>query len=192
MVVDGDNRYHAILGATDLVYFVHPSTLSPLLIALGAQLTVAGPQGTRQLELGKLYRVPARDGEREHTLAPGELVTEIKVAPLAGRKVWSYEVRRGQSLDWSLATAAVALDMQGNRVARARVVLGQVAPVPWTATAAEELLRGRALDAAAAAQAAEAAVGGARALSRNRYKIDLARVAVRRALLAAAGLEGAA
>jgi xanthine dehydrogenase YagS FAD-binding subunit len=192
MVVEGDNRFHAILGATDFAWFVHPSTVAPLLIALGAQLTVAGPQGVRQLDLAKLYRVPAREGEREHALGPGELVTEIAVPPLGGRKVWSYEVRRGQSLDWSLATAAVALEMQGGRIGRARVVLGQVAPVPWTAAAAEELLRGRALDAATAAEAGEAAVAGAHALSRNRYKIDLARVAVKRALLAAAGLEGTA
>lgn len=73
------------------------------------------------------------------------------------------------------------------RVASARVVLGQVAPVPWRAQAAEELLRGKAIDPEVAAQAGEAAVRGARALSGNRYKIQLARVAVKRALLAAAG-----
>jgi xanthine dehydrogenase YagS FAD-binding subunit len=187
MVVEGDNRYHAILGNDGPAYFVHPSTLSPLLIALGAQLRLAGPRGERQLDLAGFYRTPKARGEREHTLAPGELVTEVLVPPLAGRLAWSYEVRQRQTLDWSLATAAVALGMGSGKVESARVVLGQVAPVPWRAQAAEELLRGKAIDPAVAGQAAEAAVQGARALSRNRYKIQLTRVAVKRALLAAAG-----
>jgi xanthine dehydrogenase YagS FAD-binding subunit len=187
MVVEGDNRYHAVLGNAGPAYFVHPSTLSPLLIALGAQLRLAGPGGERRLDLASFYRTPRTAGEREHALAPGELVTEVLVPPVAGRLAWSYEVRQRQTLDWSLATAAVALGMEGGKVASARVVLGQVAPVPWRAQAAEELLRGKAIDPEVAAQAGEAAVRGARALSRNRYKIQLARVAVQRALLAATG-----
>jgi xanthine dehydrogenase YagS FAD-binding subunit len=187
MVVEGDNRYHAILGNDGPAYFVHPSTLSPLLIALGAQLRLAGPGGERRLDLASFYRTPREQGEREHSLAPGELVTEVLVPPLAGRLAWSYEVRQRQTLDWSLATAAVVLGMRSGKVESARVVLGQVAPVPWRAQAAEELLRGKAIDPAVAGQAGEAAVQGARALSRNRYKIQLARVAVKRALLAAAG-----
>jgi xanthine dehydrogenase YagS FAD-binding subunit len=187
MVVEGDNRYHAILGNAGPAYFVHPSTLSPLLIALGAELQLAGPRGERRLELASLYRTPREHGEREQTLAPGELVIEVLVPPLAGRLAWSYEVRQRQTLDWSLATAAVVVGMSSGRVESARVVLGQVAPVPWRAQAAEELLRGKAIDAAVAGQAGEAAVRGARPLSQNRYKVQLARVAVKRALLAAAG-----
>ena len=187
MVVEGDNRYHAILGNDGPAYFVHPSTLAPLLIALGAQLRLAGPGGERQLDLASFYRAPRAAGEREHALGPGELVTEIVVPPLADRLAWSYEVRQRQTLDWSLATAAVVLAMRDGKVGSARVVLGQVAPVPWRAQAAEELLRGKTIDAVVAGQAGEAAVAGARALSRNRYKIQLARVAVRRALLAATG-----
>ncbi|MBV8202887.1 MAG: FAD binding domain-containing protein [Acidobacteria bacterium] len=186
MVVEGDNRYHAVLGNAGPAYFVHPSTLAPLLIALGAQLRLAGPGGERRLDLASFYRTPRTAGEREHALGPGELVTEVLVPPLGGKLAWSYEVRQRQTLDWSLATAAVALAVEGGKVASARVVLGQVAPVPWRAQAAEELLRGKAVDADVAAQAGEAAVRGARALSRNRYKIQLARAAVRRALLAAA------
>lgn len=187
MVVEGDNRYHAILGNDGPAYFVHPSTLAPLLIALGARLRLAGPRGERQIDLASFYRVPRAAGEREHALAHGELVTEVLVPPLGGRLAWSYEVRQRQTLDWSLATAAVVLGMQGGKVAAARVVLGQVAPVPWQASAAEEMLRGKAIDATVAERAGEAAVRGARALSHNRYKIQLARVAVKRALLAATG-----
>ncbi len=187
LVVEGDNRYHAVLGNAGPAYFVHPSTLSPLLIVLGARLRLAGPGGGREIDLASFYRTPRTPGEREHALGPGELVTEVVVPPLGGKLAWSYEVRQRQTLDWSLATAAVALAMEGGKVASARVVLGQVAPVPWRAQAAEELLRGKAIDPEVAAQAGEAAVRGARALSGNRYKIQLARVAVKRALLAAAG-----
>ena len=187
MVLAGDNRYHAVLGNAGPAYFVHPSTLAPLLIALGAQLRLAGPGGERRLDLASFYRAPRTAGESEHALGPGELVTEVLVPPLAGKLAWSYEIRQRQTLDWSLATAAVVLGMEGGKVASARVVLGQVAPVPWRAQAAEELLRGKAVDAGVAARAGEAAVEGARPLSRNRYKIQLARVAVERALLAAAG-----
>lgn len=187
MVVAGDNRYHAILGNAGPAYFVHPSTLAPLLIALGARLRLAGPRGERQIDLESFYRTPRAPGEREHALAPGELVTEVLVPPLGGRLAWSYEVRQRQTLDWSLATASVALAATAGKVESARIVLGQVAPVPWRARAAEELLRGKAVDAALAAAAGEAAVRDARPLSRNRYKVQLARVAVKRALLAATG-----
>jgi xanthine dehydrogenase YagS FAD-binding subunit len=197
MVVEGDNRYHAILGNDGPAYFVHPSTLAPLLIALGARLRVvrggpgSGSGGERLIDLAAFYRTPRAAGESEHTLAPGELVAEVLVPPLAGRLAWSYEVRQRQTLDWALASAAVVLAMKSGKVDTARVVLGQVAPVPWRAQAAEELLHGKALDAAAARDAGEAAVRGARALSHNHYKIQLARVAVKRSLLAAAGLKEA-
>jgi xanthine dehydrogenase YagS FAD-binding subunit len=191
MAVEGDNRFHAILGNDGPAYFVSPSTVAPLLVALGAQVVVLGPQGERRMDLERFFRIPQKDGEREHDLAPGEIVTEIVVPPVphAGLRVATYEVRQRQTLDWSLATASVVLEMDGPLVKRARVVLGQVAPIPWTAKAAEELLAGRTLGRALAEKAGEAAVEGAKPLSRNRYKVQLARVAVKRALLAAAGME---
>ena len=193
MVLEGDNRYHAILGNDGPACFVSPSTLAPLLIALDAQVALRGPGGERRLPLERFFRIPKGEGEREHDLAPGEIVTEVTLGPPAGRRIASYEVRQRETLDWSLATAAVALEMDpGGLVKRARVVLGQVAPIPWAAADAEPFLQGKAVDAAVAEKAGEAAVQGAKALSKNRYKIQLARVAVRRALLAAAGAGGMA
>ncbi|HWM94876.1 MAG TPA: xanthine dehydrogenase family protein subunit M [Thermoanaerobaculia bacterium] len=190
MVVEGDNRYHSIFndGSAAPALFVLPSTVVPLLVALGTQVTILGPRGERQVDLERFYRVPKAEGEREHDLAAGEIVAGITVSPVAGRRLASYEVRQRETLDWSLATASVTLQMDGPRVAKARVVLGQVAPIPWTATAAEELLQGKTINSGVAEQAGEAAVQGAKPLSRNRYKIQLARVAVKRAVLAAAGM----
>jgi xanthine dehydrogenase YagS FAD-binding subunit len=189
MVVEGDYRYHAILGNEGPAYFVSPSTLAPLLVAVGARAVLFGPQGERRIELEKLYRIPKQPGEREHDLRPGEILTEVHLPPAAGRKVASYEVRQRTSLDWSLATASVALEMAPDgKVTQARVVLGQVAPIPWVSPGAAEVLKGKRVDVALAAQAGEAAVHNAVALEKNRYKIQLARVAVKRALIAAAGI----
>jgi len=188
MVLEGDNRYHAILGNEGPAYFVTPSTLAPLLIALDAEVALLGPQGERRLPLEKLYRAPQAEGEREHDLAPGEIVTELVLGPLAGRQVASYEVRQRETLDWSLATASVALETDSGVVKRARVVLGQVAPVPWVAREVESFLAGKPIDEGVAEEAGKLAVQGAKPLSGNRYKIQLARVAVRRALLTAAGI----
>jgi len=187
MVLEGDNRYHAILGNDGPAYFVTPSTLAPLLIALDAEVALLGPQGERRIPLEKLYRVPQAEGEREHDLAPGEIITELVFGPLAGRQVASYEVRQRETLDWSLATASVALETDSGRVKRARVILGQVAPVPWVAREVESFLAGKPIDEGVAEEAGKLAVQGAKPLSGNRYKIQLARVAVRRALLTAAG-----
>jgi xanthine dehydrogenase YagS FAD-binding subunit len=107
--------------------------------------------------------------------------------PLAGIKAATYEIRQKDAMDWPLAIASVALSFSGNKVRSARVVMGQVAPVPWRSTEAETALVGKAINEETAKAAGEAAVTGAKSLGRNAYKIQLARVAVKRAVLAAAG-----
>jgi xanthine dehydrogenase YagS FAD-binding subunit len=99
----------------------------------------------------------------------------------------TYEVRQREVFDWPLATASVMLKMSGGRVSEARVALGHVAPKPWRATDAEKALVGQALTEATAAKAADAAVAGAKPLSQNAYKVQLAKTAVKRALMAAKG-----
>jgi len=186
---EGDNRYHAILGNEGPAYFVNPSSFAPALIALGATVTIFGSKGTRQVSLGKFYRSPKREGEREYALEPDEIVTEIVVPPTAGRKNATYEVRQKEALDWPLATTSVSVEMSGANVKSARIVMGHVAPTPWPAPDAEKLLAGKAITEETAAQAGEAAVRGAKPLSMNGYKVQLARVAVKRALLRASGKE---
>jgi xanthine dehydrogenase YagS FAD-binding subunit len=94
-------------------------------------------------------------------------------------------VREKQALDWPLAAASVALRTDGGTVREARIVMGHVAPVPWRAPEGERALAGKSPDAEHAAKAGEAAVQGAHPLSGNKYKVQLARVAVKRAILAA-------
>lgn len=187
LVPRGDNRYHAILGNDGPAYFVNPSSLAPALIALGARARIFGPKGAREVAVVDFFAAPKSEDQRENVLRPDEILTEIEI-PVASRGMANatYEVRQKLALDWPLATASVALKMQGSSVANARIVLGHVAPTPWQATEAAKWLEGKAITEQTAGQAGEAAVRGAKPLSRNKYKVQLARVAVKRALLAAA------
>jgi xanthine dehydrogenase YagS FAD-binding subunit len=187
LVPSGDNRYHAILGNAGPAYFVSPSTLAPLFIALGGTVRLFGPKGKREIPVDKFFVIPQKESDREHDLRPNEIVTEIVLPPLAGIKAATYEIRQKEAMDWPLAIASVALSFSGNKVRSARVVMGQVAPVPWRSEAAEQALIGKTISEDTAKAAGEAAVVGAKSLGRNAYKIQLARVAVKRAVLAAAG-----
>jgi xanthine dehydrogenase YagS FAD-binding subunit len=186
LVPQGDNRYHAIFGNKGPAYFVSASSFGPPLVALGAKVKLVSAAGSRELPVEKLFLIPEDDTSRETAVQPNEVLTEILVPPAAGMRNATYEVRQKEALDWPLATASVALKMKGSAVASARVVLGHVAPTPWRALAAEKALAGKTVSAAVAEAAGNAAVEGATPLSGNAYKVQLARVAVKRALLEAA------
>jgi xanthine dehydrogenase YagS FAD-binding subunit len=186
LVPDGDNRYHAILGNSGPAYFVSPSSLAPILIALDAKVRLHGPQGARELSVQDFFVTPKSDKDLEHALGPGEIVTEILVPNPGNVKMAIYEVRQKEALDWPLAAAAVVLKLDGGSVQSARVVLGHVAPVPWPSPEAEAALKGKSLNEDVAWEAGQAALSKATPLSRNAYKVQLARVAVKRAILRAA------
>jgi xanthine dehydrogenase YagS FAD-binding subunit len=192
MVVEGDNRYAAILGNSGPAYFVSPSTIAPVLIAYAAKIrlySASSPgSGVRELPLEKFFLIPASDNQLEHDLKPGEMVIEILVPPPPqDLKTGTYEVRQRAAFDWPLAHACVALEMDGNTVKSARVVLGQVAPMPWISLGSEQALVGKSITPETAMAAANAAVVRAKPLSHNKYKITLTKAAVKRAILQAAG-----
>ncbi len=188
LVLEGDNRYHAILGNEGPAYFVTPSTIAPMLIAYGASIRVSGPDGPREIALEKFFRTPQSESEREHDLKPNEIVTDVLIPKATGVRAANYEVRQKEAFDWPLVTAAVALQMSGNTVHSARVVMGAVAPVPWVSEEAAQAIAGKTIDETTAGAAGSAAVSKARALSQNGYKVKLAAIAVKRALLAAVGM----
>ncbi|HVP53829.1 MAG TPA: FAD binding domain-containing protein [Candidatus Eisenbacteria bacterium] len=196
LIREGDNRYAAILGNDGPALFVSPSTIAPVLIAYGAKIRLysakASGTGVRELPLEKFFVIPTKEGELEHDLKPDEMVIELIVPPPSKNlKTSSYEVRQRAAFDWPLAHAAVALEMDGSTVKSARVVLGQVAPVPWISSEAEQALVGKSITPDIALAAANAAVAKAKPLSRNKYKITLTKAAVKRAVLnAAAGRIG--
>ncbi|MCW5978776.1 MAG: FAD binding domain-containing protein [Bryobacteraceae bacterium] len=184
LVPGGQNEFHAIFPAGQ-AYFVSASTLGPPLIALGAKVKIASKSGPREVELEKFFVAPKDDKSREVDLKPNEIVTEILVPSGSGIRSATYEVHQKDALDWPLAAAAVALTMKGSQVGRARIVLGHVGPTPVVASRAASSLNGKSVSEAIAEQAARAAVAGAKPLSQNGYKVQLARVAVKRAILAA-------
>jgi xanthine dehydrogenase YagS FAD-binding subunit len=186
LVPDGDNRYHAILGNSGPAYFVSPSSLAPILVALNARLKIHGPQGLREVSVSNFFVTPKHEGELEHALQPGEIVTEVLVPSTETLKMAIYEVRQKEALDWPLAAAAVILKLDGGSVQSASVVLGHVAPVPWPSPEAAEALKGKSVNEDVAWAAGQAALVEATPLSKNAYKVQLARVAVKRAILRAA------
>jgi xanthine dehydrogenase YagS FAD-binding subunit len=186
LVPNGENRYHAIFGGGP-AYFVSASSLGPALAALGAQITVASASGKRTVDAAKFFVAPANENAREIDLQPNEIVTEILLPAAAGVRNATYEVRHREAVDWPLATASVALKMSGTNVSEAKIVLGHVAPTPWMAAQAASFLAGKAISESTAEEAGKLAVAGAQPLSDNAYKVQLARTAVKRALLAAAG-----
>jgi xanthine dehydrogenase YagS FAD-binding subunit len=187
LVPDGENRYHAIFGNDGAAKFVSASSLGPALIALGASVTVAGPGGkTRKIPVVDFFQTPKSETDRETALKPSEVLSEISI-PLKGLKNATYEVRHRHGLDWPYVTATVAFQLKAGAVSDARIVLGHVAPVPWTAASAAKTLSGK-VDAALAAKCGAAAATGAKPLSGNGYKVQLVKAAVKRAVLAAAGV----
>jgi xanthine dehydrogenase YagS FAD-binding subunit len=184
--LDGENQYHAIFTQAHPCVIVNPSTLAPALIALGATANVLGPKGKRTIPLSQFFQAPKSAADREHVLAANELVLSVTI-PFSGLKNASYEVRHKQAYDWPLVQAAAALEMKDNQVSKATVVLGHVAPTPLVAEAAGQALMGKEVSESTAAAAGAAASQGAKPLAQNSYKVKLVEVAVKRALLTAAG-----
>ncbi|MBI1357349.1 MAG: molybdopterin dehydrogenase [Acidobacteria bacterium] len=185
----GENQYHAILGNKGPAYFVNPSSLAPALVALGAKATVTGPEGSRQVAIADLYAIPMGDNDREVTIKPNEVITDIVLPAAKGLENATYEVRQRTLFDWPLATASVALKMKGKMVEDAVVVMGHVAPKPWRSSEAENALKGKTISESVAGEAGKAAVSMATPLSKNKHKVTLASVAVKRAVMRAAGME---
>ena len=186
--MDGENQYHAIFGEGPC-HIVHPSSLAVPAIALNARFRIVGPGGEREVAAADYYQMPDRNLYGETVLAPNELLTHMIVPAPGQSRSANYEVRFKQSHDWPLATAAVSLSMNGDIVRSARVVMGAVAPVPWRSTAAEAALAGKRMTEETAMAAADAAVAAARPMSGNAYKVQIARTAVKRAILKAGGLK---
>jgi xanthine dehydrogenase YagS FAD-binding subunit len=188
--LDGENKYHAIFTQGQRCVIVNPSTLAPALLALGASVNILGPKGRRSIDIAKFFKAPASSADREHTLDPNEMVLDVTV-PVRGLASASYEVRHKQAYDWPLVQAAVAFagGRNGAKATGVKIVLGHVAPTPHLAEAAARALEGHEISEATAAAAGRAAAEGAKPLSQNGYKIKLVEVAVKRALLLAAGMK---
>lgn len=173
--IAGENEYHCIFGGGPC-YIVHPSDTAPALVALDARARLASPSGTRLVPLESFFVLPSENVRRETLLEPGELLTEVLLPPpAAGQRSIYRKVRARSAWDFALAGVAVALSGADDRFEAARVVLSGVAPIPWRAVDAEEVLNGSRLDAETISRAATASVADARPMTRNGYKVELVR-----------------
>jgi xanthine dehydrogenase YagS FAD-binding subunit len=185
----GENQYHAIFGNDGPSHIVHASSLAVPCVAYGARFRVLGPNGEREIPAAEFFTLPTLQNVRkENVLADDELLTHVILPAPGNARHGHYEVRYKESHDWPLSFVSVVLTMQGQTISGARVVMGAVAPVPWRSEDAERALVGKTLSEATATAAGEAAVRGAQPLSRNGYKVQIAKTAVKRAVMRAAGL----
>jgi xanthine dehydrogenase YagS FAD-binding subunit len=182
--LDGVNRKHAVLGVSEHCIAAYPGDFAQALLALDAVVEIAGPGGNRVMRFEQLHRPPGETPHIETVLRPGELITGflLPVAPWTRRSAY-LKIRDRQSYEFALASAAVALVLDGDAVKDARIALGGVATTPWRARDAEAALRDRVLDEPAARAAAEAAFAGATTHGGNDYKPELGKRTLVRALL---------
>lgn len=179
---NGENEFHAIFGGGPS-YIVHPSDTAPALVALDATFAIAGPSGRRMVKAAEFFTLPTVNAARENVLADGELLESIALpAARAGVRSTYHKIMDREAWTHAVVSAAVVLDMNGAVCRSARVVLGGVAPIPWRLPEVEQMLAGQRITPQLAAQAGDRAVGGARPLAKNGYKVPLTRNMVTRTI----------
>jgi len=187
--LEGVNRMHAVLGASDQCIATYPGDFAQALIALQAGVEIAGPAGSQLVPFARLHRTPGSTPHIETILAEGDLISGfvIPTTPFARRSLF-LKIRDRESYEFALASAAVALDLDGERIREARIALGGVATVPWRADEAEAMLQDKDASEGAFQAAAEAAFRTAEPRGHNAFKIELGKRTLVRALSEAAAL----
>jgi xanthine dehydrogenase YagS FAD-binding subunit len=173
----GDNRYHAIMSGMGC-FAPCTSDMAPALVALDAKLKITGPNGERVTTVEQFYTPLG------NILKPNELITEIQVPAIKPETKQRYlKFRLRKAIDPPLSSVAAAVTVEAGVVVDARIVLGAVAPIPYRAFAAEEVIRGKAMTENLAEVSAKAAMSEAAPLSGNAYKVPITQALIRRALL---------
>jgi xanthine dehydrogenase YagS FAD-binding subunit len=186
--LEGINRNHAIFGWSKECVAVHPSDMCVALAALDADVVVQGTSGkTRTIPFEEFHRLPADTPEKDNNLQHGELITAI-VLPRSNFAAHSYylKVRDRASYAFALVSVAAALEMDGNKIKRANLAMGGIAHKPWRLVDVEDLLIGKTPGEAAFKEAAEATMKDAKPLEHNKFKVELGKRAIVRALTRAA------
>jgi xanthine dehydrogenase YagS FAD-binding subunit len=176
----GQNKYNAIF-PTGPSNIVHPSDLAPMLMALGASLTIAG-DATRTIPISEFFVTPDKNVRKENILKDGEIVTEILVPAATGKSTY-LKFKERESLDFAMSSVAAVVDLAPDKTVRsAKIVLGGVASIPWHVPKAEAALVGKQINDQTLQQVATIALDGAQPLEYNGYKVPLTQTLVRRAL----------
>jgi xanthine dehydrogenase YagS FAD-binding subunit len=182
--IQGYNRIHAILGASESCIAVHPSDMAVALCALNARVVIQSLRSTRSVPIDGFYRLPGSTPQIETLLRTGEIITAIELpAPVAKSRHHYLKIRDRRSYAFGLVSVAAVLSITDDgHIEEARIALGGVAPKPWRVPAAEEALKGTAASEGAFRHAADLIVRGAKPHRYNGFKVEMARRAVVRAL----------
>ena len=174
--IEGHNRDHAILGASEHCVAVHPSDMAVALAALDATIVVLGQQGERRVAITELHRLPGDAPQRDTVLERGDLIVavELPYLPMAANSAY-YKVRDRASYAFALVSVAAALEVSNGRVVDVRIALGGVAHKPWRALRAETVLRGAPATGESYGRAADAELADASPLEHNAFKVRLVR-----------------
>ena len=185
--IGGVTRVHAVLGASERCIATHPSDMCVALAVLDPEVRVVGPAGERAIAFADYHRLPGDEPWRDTTLEPGEVVTAIDLPPNGFAGHHSYlKLRDRQSYAFALVSAAIVLELEGDRIREGRVALGGVAHKPWRLPQADSLLTDAPADERTFGRVADALLDGAVGRGDNDFKIDLARRAILRACAQAA------
>ena len=169
--IDGYNRIHAILGASEHCIATHPSDMAVAMMALEATVHIRGPKGERAVPLNDFYFVPGSTPNRENVLQPGELITHVTLpAPAGGTRSYYLKRRDRASYEFALASAAVVAQMQGRTLQRVRIALGGVGTKPWRSKEAEQALEGRGGGRKQFSRRCGSRIAGSEAASRQRIQ----------------------
>ncbi len=187
--IEGFNRIHAILGASENCIATHPSDMCVALAALEAKIRVLGGNGERVIPMSNFHRLPGTTPQVDTNLRPDELILSIDLPPSPYANYSHYmKVRDRASYAFALVSVAAALEVDGDQIRSARLALGGVAHKPWRAEEAEALLTGRPLSEETFQAAAARVVQDAKPYRYNKFKIEMAKRAVARSLAIAGGL----
>src|SRR5919204_4388162 len=181
--IGGENRWNAVLGTSAHCIATHASDLAVALVALDAAVEISGPGGQRTVSLVDFHRLPESTPHIETVLEPGEVIAAITVpASPAARRSHYLKVRDRASFEFALVSAAVALEMDGDRIRQARVALGGVGTKPWRAARVEAALAGASLEPEVLRSAAAVAAEGAQGYGHNDFRIELMQRVIVRAV----------
>jgi xanthine dehydrogenase YagS FAD-binding subunit len=185
--INGINRMHAILGASEACIATHPSDMCVALAALEARVHVLGAAGERTVAFADFHRLPADTPQRDTNLLPDEIITAVELPARGFAANHTYlKIRDRLSYAFALVSVAAGLEMDGGTIKDARLALGGVAHKPWRDPAAEAALRGQTASEGNFRRAADLLLRDAKGHAHNGFKIELARRVIVRALMQAA------
>lgn len=188
--INGYNRIHAIMGASEHCIATHPSDMCVALAALEATVNVTGKNGERSIAFADFHRLPGDTPELDNNLQPDEIITAIDLPPKGFAENFAYvKLRDRASYAFALVSVAAAIDIEDNKIKEARIALGGVAHKPWRNTEAEAILHNQTASREHFQKVADTILQGAKGYLYNTFKIELAKRAIVRALMQAAKID---